>query len=282
MTAAFRFHMAYRGDNFSGFQTQANARTVQEELQQALRIITGQSLILKTAGRTDAGVHAEGQVASCELFTTMSLRQLTLALLTKLPSDMSVWRIDKLPLGFDARRHSVGKQYIYRLSQGLIPDLCVRERSWHIRTPLDMEAMQAGAGFLLGEHDFESFRSVLCGAAHAIRYIWHIGLKRRGSLIEIDIRGNAFCLNMVRIIVGTLVDVGRGKLKPEDVGIILAARDRRKASMTAKAQGLTFNRVYYPDDLSEADIPAGIVFPRFPVSKDSWPFLRSEIEYGPT
>src|SRR5438045_3132432 len=100
MSAAFRFHLAYRGTKFAGFQAQANARTVQQEFQQALFKITGQAVTIKTAGRTDAGVHAEGQVVSGELLTKLSLRQLTLALATKLPSDMSVWRIDKMPLGF--------------------------------------------------------------------------------------------------------------------------------------------------------------------------------------
>jgi tRNA pseudouridine38-40 synthase len=159
MTASFRFHLAYRGDKFAGFQAQANARTVSQEFQHALFLITGEKPVLQCAGRTDAGVHAQGQIVSLELETKLTLRQLTLALATKTPADLCVWRIDKMPLGFDARRHSVGKQYIYRIYQGLVPDVHIGNRAWHIRGPLDLEAMQEAANYLVGEHDFESFRS---------------------------------------------------------------------------------------------------------------------------
>jgi len=281
MTASFRFHLAYRGCKFAGFQAQANARTVSQEFQRALFLITGENPVIQTAGRTDAGVHARGQVVSAQLETKLTLRQLTLALATKTPLDLSVWRIDRMPLGFDARRHSVGKQYIYRLAQGLVPDVHMRDRSWHLRGMLDLDAMRKACEYLIGEHDFESFRGSLCSAAHAVRYIWHIDIREKDKIIEVDIRGNAFCLNMVRIIVGTLVDVGRAKISPQDVATILAARDRRKAGITARPEGLTFARVYYPDDLSDALIPSHARFPRFPVTEYSWPLDSQNIEYGP-
>jgi tRNA pseudouridine38-40 synthase len=281
MIASYRFHLAYRGEKFAGFQAQAHVRTVSQEFQKALFLITGENPVLQAAGRTDAGVHAHGQVISAKLETKLSLRQLTLALATKTPSDLSIWRIDKMPLGFDARRHSVGKQYIYRIAQGLVPDVHMRDRSWHVRAQLDHDAMRRACAYLIGEHDFESFRGSLCSAAHAVRYIWHMGLSQKDKILELDIRGNAFCLNMVRIIVGTLVDVGRGKLKPEDIKIILDAKDRRKAGMTARPEGLSFAQVYYPDDLSNALIPKDALFPRFPVSELSWPFDSKNIEYGP-
>ena len=282
MTASFRFHLAYRGAHFAGFQAQANARTVSQEFQAALFSITKENPVIQCAGRTDSGVHAQGQVVSANLETKLALRQLTLGLATKTPPDLSVWRIDKFPLGFDARRHSVGKQYIYRIDQGLVPDVHMRDRAWHVRAQLDQNAMQRACEYLIGEHDFESFRGSLCSAAHAVRYIWHINISQIDQFLEIDIRGNAFCLNMVRIIVGTLVDVGRAKLKPEDIATILASKDRKKAGMTARAEGLTFARVYYPDDLSLALIPNHASFPRFPVSELSWPFDSNNIEYGPT
>ena len=281
MSSSFRFLLAYNGENFAGFQAQANLRTVSEEFRKALFLITGENPVTQAAGRTDAGVHARGQVISAELNTKLSPRQLTLALATKLPKDISVWRVDKLPTGFDARRHSIGKQYIYRIAQGLVHNIDMQNKSWHVRQILDISLMQEAANYLVGEHDFESFRSSLCGAAHAIRYIWYINIYNNNSVIEIDIRGNAFCLNMIRIIAGTLVEVGRAKLKPHDIKNILAARDRRLAGMTAKPQGLTFNRVYYPDDLTEALIPESARFPRFPITNNSWPLESNLIEYGP-
>jgi tRNA pseudouridine38-40 synthase len=278
----FRFYLSYVGSSFAGFQAQANARTVAQEFQHALFLITSERPVIQAAGRTDAGVHALGQVISAELKTKLSLRQLTLALSTKLPKDLSVWRIDKMPQAFDARRHSVGKQYIYSISQGLVQDIRYRDKAWHVRELLNLAAMQEAANYLIGNNDFESFRSSLCTAAHARRYIWHLEITKKDNLLELDIRGNAFCLNMVRIITGTLVEVGRGKRKPEDIKLILEARDRRQAGVTARPEGLLFKRVYYPDELSDAKIPEQASFPRFPVTELSWPIDSHAIEYGPT
>lgn len=276
----FRLHIAYDGSAFSGFQAQDNGRTVEDELQKALFAITGQKISLRVAGRTDAGVHAGGQVVSCAINTTIKPRNLTLALLTKLPPDISVWRIDSMPEGFDARMHSIGKLYIYRLDQSLVPHILWRHRAWHMKKPLHTEAMRDAARYLVGEHDFSSFRSVHCEAQHAIRYIWNISLEVHAPLIEIHIKGNAFCLNMVRIIVGTLVEVGQGKRRPEAIKEILDARDRKKAGITAKAHGLSLERIYYPDQLDDAEIPAGAQFPRYPVSPSSWPLASEAIVYG--
>jgi tRNA pseudouridine38-40 synthase len=279
--SSFRFMLAYRGTHFAGFQAQAEQRTVEGEFKRALKSIIHQDFVIQAAGRTDSGVHAHGQVISAQFFTRMSLRQLSLALATKLPHDMAVWRIDKMPGAFDARRQSIGKQYIYRIAQSLVVDPFVREQVWHIRGHLDVESMRDAAKYLVGEHDFHSFRSSLCGAAHAVRYLWHLSVMERGDLLEIDVRGNAFCLNMVRIIVGTLVDVGRGKIQAPAIEQILLAKDRNRAGRTAPAQGLSFNKVYYPDNLTEAQIPLGAIFPRYPVTKESWPFDNTAVLYGP-
>lgn len=277
----YRFLVSYRGTNFAGFQYQNEQRTVEGEFKKALASITQQDVHMQAAGRTDSGVHAHGQVISAQFFSRMTLRQLSLALATKLPHDMAVWRIDKMPGPFDARRQSIGKQYIYRIAQSLVVDPFLRDQVWHIRGQLDVESMAQAASLLLGEHDFQSFRSSLCGALHAVRYIWHIGIEKRGNLIEIDVRGNAFCLNMVRIIVGTLVDVGRKKIPAAEITTILLARDRRRAGLTAPAQGLNFSKVYYPDDLGDSLIPVHAKFPRYPFTKDSWPLDTTAILYGP-
>lgn len=277
-----RFLLSYRGTHFSGFQVQANARTVEGEFTKALASIVQQEVSIQAAGRTDAGVHARGQVISASFYTRLSLRQLSLAMAARLPSDLAVWRIDKMPGAFDARRQSIGKQYIYRIAQSLIVDPFMADQVWHIRQPLNIEAMSMAAQQFVGEHDFQSFRSSLCGAAHAVRFLWHVGINKVGDIIEIDVRGNAFCLNMVRIIVGTLVEVGLGKVAPQEIAEILLAKDRTRAGRTAKAQGLCFNKVYYPDDLDDALLPQDVRFPRYPVTKESWPFDENAIERGPS
>lgn len=280
--SCFRLHISYVGTDFSGFQAQDNARTVEAELKKAIFAVTGQDVKVNVAGRTDAGVHARGQVVSIQLNTRLLPRQLTLALSANLPKDVSVWRIDQMPLGFDARRQSVGKRYVYRISQGLVADPFLAKNALHVRESLDVDAMATAAKYFEGEHDFSSFRGSLCNAAHAVRFIWQVGVKKLDSLIEIDVRGNAFCLNMVRIMVGTLIEVGKKKRVPEDVMRALLGKDRRLAGVTAKAHGLTLERVYYPDDLASADIPATATFPRFPVSDRSWGYRADEICYGPT
>lgn len=276
-----RLHISYLGTNFSGFQEQSNARTVEGELKKALAKISGQMVKIRVAGRTDAGVHAHGQVVSVTLFIRLSERQLTLALRSHLPKDMAVFRIDSMPLSFDARRQSVGKQYIYRIGQGLAANPFLAPTVHHVPKRLDHVAMMRAALHFVGEHDFSSFRSAACTSAHARRYIWHAGVADRKGVLEVDIRGNAFCLNMVRIMVGTLIEIGQGRRAPETIHKALLAQDRRDAGFTAKPEGLTLNRVYYPDDLKGAFIPEGAVFPRYPVSQDSWGFSPAEITRGP-
>lgn len=278
----FRLFMAYRGGNFAGFQEQGNLRTVAGELKKAVKAIIQQDVTINAAGRTDSGVHARGQVVSIEVNTRLLPKQLMLALAAHLPPDMAVWRIDKMPIGFDARRQSIGKQYIYRIYQGLVADPFYIENSLHIKRKLNIEMMVKAAKVFVGEHDFSSFRSSLCASDHAKRYIWYASVNQTGALIKIDIRGNAFCMNMVRIMVGTLIEVGTGKRTIESVQNALIQKDRKMAGITAKAQGLTLERVYYPDDdLTQAQIPEGAVFPRYPVTEHNWTFSSKDIDYGP-
>ncbi len=268
---SFRLHVAYVGTHFCGYQEQDNGRTVEGELKSALAKISRTDFELDAAGRTDAGVHARGQAVSLHLVTRLSPRQLMLALASHLPKDMSVWRIDQMGIGFDARRHSVGKRYVYRVQEGQVADPFVRDTAIFVRHELDVTAMQDAAQAFAGEHDFGSFRSSNCVAAHARRYLWQCTVTRSG-LIEIDIRGNAFCMNMVRIIAGTLIEVGKGKRSKQSILAALVNANRQSAGPTAPAHGLTLEEIYYPDDLSAAGIPPQANFPRFPVTKASWPF----------
>lgn len=279
--SCFRLWLSYHGARFAGFQAQGSLRTVQDELEKAIFAVTAQRPILTVAGRTDSGVHAHGQVVSLQLNTRLTPRQLSLALASKLPKDLSVWRIDRMPLGFDARRQSIGKQYIYRINQKLVHDLWSRDQSWQLKSKLEVSSMQVAAQYLVGEHDFSSFRSSLCGAAHAVRYVWLVDVKAVGAEIIIDVRGNAFCLNMVRIIVGTLVAVGLDKINSMNMPDIIRSQDRRRAGQTAPAHGLSFAQAYYPDNLVHAAIPDHASFPRYPINPESWPIDNSLIEYGP-
>ena len=280
-SSSYRLWLAYHGGGFSGFQSQKNALTVQDSVQEALEKILGHGVVLTAAGRTDAGVHAQALAASFDLATKLTLRNLTLALATKLTKKVAVFRIDKFPLGFNARFHSIGKRYVYRIYQGLVPDPFLYETTLHVKKELCVKSMQEAANYLIGEHDFNSFRSQYCKAMHAIRYIWFLNISKQNNVIEIDIRGNAFCLNMNRIIVGTLIEAGLKKIKPIDVYDILMKKDRKYAKFTAKPHGLFLNQVYYPDNIQGAGISNNAVFPRYPITKDTWPFLQKDILYGP-
>lgn len=268
----FRLHISYRGQDFSGMQQQDNARTVEGELKSALKKITQKELKLSIAGRTDAGVHAQNQVVSLEFATKLKTQQLLLALASLLPKDMAVYRIDEMPTGFDARRHSIGRHYVYRIYQGLVADPFLGIQALHVRKDLNVEKMQEAASYFIGEHDFSSFRSSLCRAQHARRYLWRVDISKTDQVIEIDVRGNAFCQNQVRIMAGTLIEVGFLKRDPQSIKEALLRQDRTLAGITAKPHGLTLKRVYYPDDLNDALIPEGACFPRFPITTESWPF----------
>lgn len=269
--ATWRLVIAYHGRDFLGWQAQAGARTVQAELARALAAIAGEPVSVRAAGRTDAGVHARGQVVSCRFASRVPAHKMVLALGSHLPDDLSVVRADPMPESFDAKRNSIGKRYVYRVLHQTPRDPFWHDRSWHVRGDLDAGAMRRAASHFLGEQDFESFRHAQCDALHARRYLWRVDLASQGSLLELDVRGNAFCRHMIRIIAGTLVDVGRGRFRAEDIPAMFAARDRRAAGITAPPYGLTLERVYYPDDHAGADIPADACFPGWPIVDAAYP-----------
>jgi tRNA pseudouridine38-40 synthase len=268
----WRLVIAYRGGDFVGWQRQVGHRSVEQTLIDALRQLTEDDVSVRAAGRTDSGVHARGQVASCTITSSVKPRKMALALGAQLPDDVAVVEATEAAPGFDAKRHSVAKRYVYRVLDRTARDPFRSETSWHVRGGLDLDAMRTAAAALVGENDYESFRSTHCDAAHARRYLWRVDVARADEdLVAIEVRGNAFCRNMVRIIAGTLVDVGVGRTPAGDVRGILAARDRTLAGQTAPARGLTLEEVYYPDTVDRAEIPAGATFPGWPVSEETWP-----------
>lgn len=277
----WRLWVSYDGENYCGFQSQDNGSTIQERIEAALFKLIKTTTAICVAGRTDSGVHARAQAVSCRFTSSFDSRKLVLALASQLPKDIRIWRADEMPHDFNARSHSVGKRYLYTIDTALTSDVFLGKTRWNLGRKLNVESMHQAAQLLVGEHDFESFRAAGCTAAHARRYIWHLSVCRAENLVRVEIRGNAFCYNMVRIIVGTLVHVGLAKLTPDSIMKIMAARDRRFASQTAPAHGLCFDEVYYPDSLEHAQIPPQAQFPRFPVSTMSWPFDRDRIKTGP-
>ena len=270
-TSTWRLVVAYVGAGFQGWQKQEGARTVQAVLEEALANIAGEPVRARAAGRTDAGVHARGQVVSTTFSSRVPVEKMVLALGSQLPPDVSVVRADVIP-GFDAKRDSIGKRYVYRVHNAPWRDPFAAN-AWHVRQSLDVAAMQAASAIFLGERDFESFRSMQCDAAHARRYLWRSEVRFDDATraLSYEVRGNAFCRHMIRCLAGTLVDVGRGRFTPADVERILAARDRTKAGVTAPAEGLTLEEVYYPDAVDHAEIPGDAVFPGWPVAAEDWP-----------
>jgi tRNA pseudouridine38-40 synthase len=269
--ATWRFVVAYQGRRFKGWQAQDGERTVQGVLAAALSQIANEPVTVRAAGRTDAGVHARGQVVSARFSSRIPPHKMILASGSVLPDDVAIVRAEQMPEGFDAKRYSTGKRYCYRVHNRAWNDPFRTRTSWHVKQELDVDAMRTAAALFVGEHDFESFRAASCEAAHARRYIWRSSIDVDDGLLTYEVRGNAFCRYMVRTLAGTLVDVGKGRFTPDDVTRMILARDRRSAGMTAPALGLTLEEVYYPDALAHADIPADARFPGYPVTDEDWP-----------
>jgi len=264
----FRVRLAYVGTHFSGWQRQADQRTVQGVVEDALLKLTGQPVPARGAGRTDAGVHARAQTVSFVCATSIPTKKMALALSSVLPKDVAALAVDEMPRGFDAKRHSVGKRYVYRVQLGPVRDPFRGPFMWHVRGFVDVPRMQRGANHLVGENDYEAFRAASCVAQHAWRYLWKVDVSVTDDNLTIEVRGNAFCQHMVRIIAGTLVDVGLRRFTPEDVGAMLRARKRSSAGQTAPAHGLTLEEVFYPDTVARAGIPDAARFPGFPVERE--------------
>jgi tRNA pseudouridine38-40 synthase len=239
--------LEYDGTELSGWQRQDNAPTVQEHLERALTEMTRAPVTVAGASRTDAGVHALGQVASFETGAAIPLHGFRRGLNALLPPAIAVVDASEAPPGFHARFSSRGKHYRYRVLARQDRAPLERRTAWHRPYPIDVDAMRAAAAHLVGEHDFSAFRAAGCTAKHAVRRLDRIDIARTGDVITIDVRGNAFVRNMVRIIAGTLVTAGEGRTTPAAVAAALASRDREQAGQTAPACGLTLVEVFYED-----------------------------------
>ncbi len=245
MGRRFRVVVEYDGTDFSGWQRQPEERTVQGVLEDAIREMTGESVFVRAAGRTDAGVHADGQVASFDLELKIPPHGLLRGMNSILPVDLALVDVAEAPPDFDARFSARGKVYRYTIWAHFVRSPRRARRAWHVREPLDVEAIRAAAAALVGDHDFRAFRASDCDRRTTRRIVRAIDVDRQGALVTIDVEATAFLKNMVRILVGTLVDVGRGRIEPGAVARMLETGDRSAGGMTAPACGLTLWRVIY-------------------------------------
>jgi tRNA pseudouridine38-40 synthase len=240
-----RLLLEYDGTDFAGWQRQLGQRTVQACLEEALQVMTGQAVRVTGAGRTDAGVHAEGQVASVRVESRIPTTGFLRGLNANLPPDIAVREVSDVDPGFDARRSARGKTYRYLIWNHLVRSPLRGRSAWHYRAPLDTHAMREAAAAFVGEHDFRAFRASDCDRKSTVRLIRRFDVDRQGPLITCEVEGTAFLKNMVRIMVGTLVMAGGGELDPAGVRRLLEAGDRTQSGVTAPAHGLTLVRVAY-------------------------------------
>ena len=246
MTKNFKITIEYDGTSYHGWQRQKNDRTVQEEIEKAIFTISGQEVSLTGSGRTDAGVHAYAQVANFKCDTHLGPRDLLGGLNSLTNEDIVIRNCEEVEASFHARYDVKSKAYVYKILNRPIPDAIFRQYAWHVRKKLDLEAMCAAISPLIGSHDFKAFEGAGSPRAHTTRSVFKARLiEGDDGYLAFEIEADGFLRFMVRNIVGTLVDVGLGKISPDEFKRILASKDRDQAGATAPAHGLFLKKVSY-------------------------------------
>ena len=246
----FCLTLEYDGSDFEGWQVQARGRTVQGVVEAGLAEVLRESVRIYAAGRTDAGVHARGQVAHFDAATRLQPLELRKALNAVLPGDVAARALREAAPDFDARRDAISKRYVYRILQRPVPSPLRRGYCWHIRGPLDLAAMREASDVLKGTHDFAAFRGAPGGPPadeNTRRTLDVLQVERRAEEVEIAAEARSFLRYMVRNLVGTLVDVAQGRLSPSQLAEVLASCQRGRAGPTAPPQGLRLEEIRYPD-----------------------------------
>lgn len=243
--------VAYDGTNYCGWQLQPNGITIEEVLNKALSDLLREPIAVIGASRTDSGVHAKGNVAVFDTESRIPAEKICFALNQRLPEDIRVQSSKEVPLDWHPRKQNCVKTYEYKILNRRFPVPTQRFYSHFTYIPLDVEKMREGAAYLIGEHDFKSFCGTNAQVKTTVRTIYNIHIEKEQDMITIRIRGNGFLYNMVRILAGTLMEVGSGALKPSEIKEILEAKDRKMAGPTAPARGLTLLGIQYENQFCE-------------------------------
>lgn len=245
MLKTFKIILAYDGTNYFGWQKQIEHVTIEGEIIKACKkLFTNEALVLGSS-RTDSGVHALGQVVAIKVDTNIPVRKIAHALNAHLPEDIVVQSAEEVEEGFHPRYYAVEKTYVYRIYNAKMPLPQHMRYSAHFYEPLDLQLMRQACSYFIGTHDFFAFSSAGGSVKTSIRTIYQCSMDELNGLIEITMRGDGFLYNMVRIIVGTLIDVGTKKIRAEDIPAIFESRDRLKSGKKAPAQGLTLVEIKY-------------------------------------
>ena len=250
----------YDGSRYYGWQRQREVRSVQEKLEKALSQVANESVSVFCAGRTDAGVHATGQVVHFETQAARKDAAWTLGVNANLPGDIAVRWVTEVPESFHARFCATARRYRYIIFNHRLRPAVFQRGVTHFHMPLDAGRMHRAAQCLLGENDFTSFRAVQCQSRTPWRNVMHVQVERYGAWVVVDIKANAFVHHMVRNIVGSLLEVGCGNQPEAWIAELLAAKDRTLAAATAKAEGLYLVAVDYPDAYAIPRTPLGPLF----------------------
>ena len=246
MKQNYRMTLQYEGTKYNGWQKQGNTEnTIQAKLEAILQKLDGGEVEVRGSGRTDAGVHAMGQVASFALEHPLPAGEIMAYINRYLPRDVGVVELSEAEPRFHARLNAKGKWYRYRIHQSAVPDVFGRRYSWPCTEQLDVAAMEAAAAHLIGKLDFQSFCDTKPGKKSTVRRVDSITFQREGTDLVIDFRGEGFLYHMIRIMTGTLAEVGAHRLLPGQIPAMLAAKDRKQAGPLAPACGLTLMEVTY-------------------------------------
>ena len=237
--------IAYDGTNYCGWQIQPNGITIEEVINKALNKLTGENVVVIGASRTDSGVHAMGNVAVFDTETTIPADRIAMAVNRILPEDIVVVKSEEVVSDFHPRYCNCEKTYEYHIVNTRIPIPTKRLTNYFVSYELDIDKMREGAAYLVGEHDFASFCNIKTDVDSTVRTVKELEILKNGDEITIRISGNGFLYNMVRIIVGTLIRVGRGFYQPEQVKEILEAKNRKAAGVTAPPHGLMLMEIRY-------------------------------------
>ena len=225
----------YNGKGFNGWQKQPGKLNIQGEIERAIFEVTGETVELYASGRTDAGVHSFGQTANFKINNSISINKIPLALNSKLKKTIVIKSAEEVDERFHARFNCKGKKYRYVINNSLCGSAIFRDFEYHMPIKLDVDRMEKAAKYFIGEHDFKAFRASGTSSKSSVRTIYNVQIKEEGDRISIEYTGNGFLYNMVRILTGTLVEVGLGKIEPENIPQIIESKDRTKAGKTLPA-----------------------------------------------